>query len=120
MTDTINHINHDMIDKLAYKGQGSNHPNILDYMNQANREIKYQAECPYCHAQVHQGIVGEPKSLFDGPDAEGSAWTFGLDITIDGSKMLCNGWTWEDEGLIAVDIRYCPMCGRKLADDEES
>lgn len=22
MTDTINHINHDMIDKLAYKGQG--------------------------------------------------------------------------------------------------
>lgn len=45
-------INHDMINRLVYRGHDQDHPNVLDYVNkrvEKIQEIKYQAECPFCH-----------------------------------------------------------------------
>ena len=45
-------INHDMINRLVYRGHDQDHPNVLDYANKRAekiKEIKYQAECPFCH-----------------------------------------------------------------------
>lgn len=45
-------INHDMLNRLVYRGHDQDHPNVLDYVNKRAekiKKIKYQAECPFCH-----------------------------------------------------------------------
>lgn len=45
-------INHDRLNRLVYRGHDQDHPNVLDYVNKRAekiKEIKYQAECPFCH-----------------------------------------------------------------------
>lgn len=56
-----------------------------------------QADCPYCH---------EPYAIISGGNRDG--------FWFNSSNQLCSPY----DDAPNVSVNYCPMCGRKLGDEE--
>lgn len=117
-------INHGMIDKLVCRGHDQDHQNVLDYVNERAekiKKIKYQAECPFCHDHHNDDFWSEPdKLLFNGkgknPD---DGWWAKLNLGIYEDTIGFEVEDYEDSWAGVFEIKYCPMCGRRLTEDED-
>ncbi|MCD7123671.1 hypothetical protein [Limosilactobacillus caviae] len=88
---------------------------------------KQQENCPYCHLDEGKkymtdevGVLHSEEDLANGPSI--------VELRIiEGNKIEATTWWWggeygdfEDERYpITQNINFCPMCGRKLNEEEE-
>lgn len=102
-------INHDMLNRLVYRGHDQDRPNVLDYVN---KEIKKKMSmCLYCTAlDEHERGLGIPFDS-DNPSPD-KPYIFRVHST-EYMPNIKTKWILIDWIGTHV-INYCPMCGRKL------
>lgn len=75
--------------------------------------------CPYCHDFVYwsEDSYDPENSERVAVDLVGSGYGCGSYVSIgeDGKLVLCDHDEHEDTyRTFAIDIKFCPMCGRRL------
>lgn len=75
-----------------------------------------QKNCSYCHVNKDSEEWGEDglcfKQITDDPNVYVGYNTWG-DISFDPVGCTLTSWGEGTDPLI-IDVKYCPMCGRKL------